>query len=46
VIDEVRDEARPGDLIMTIGAGSVWKIGEALAQAINSRLAREGGVTR
>jgi len=37
VIDEVRDEARPGDLIMTIGAGSVWKIGEALAKELKKR---------
>jgi UDP-N-acetylmuramate--alanine ligase len=26
--------ARPGDLIITIGAGSVWKIGEKLAAAL------------
>ena len=31
---EVLEDARPGDLIMTIGAGSVWKIGEALGKAI------------
>jgi UDP-N-acetylmuramate--alanine ligase len=37
VIDEVQDEARPGDLIMTIGAGSVWKIGEALAEELKKR---------
>jgi len=29
-INEVLDEARPGDLIMTIGAGSVWKVGGTL----------------
>ena len=34
VIAEILDEARPGDLIMTIGAGSVWKISEALANAL------------
>ncbi len=34
VITEILDEACPGDLIMTIGAGSVWKISEALAKAL------------
>ena len=37
VVDEILRDARPGDLIMTIGAGSVWKIGEALAAALRSR---------
>jgi UDP-N-acetylmuramate--alanine ligase len=34
VIHDILEEARPGDLILTIGAGSVWKIGEALAKAL------------
>jgi UDP-N-acetylmuramate--alanine ligase len=37
VMEELLQEARPGDLIMTIGAGSVWKIGEALAKALQER---------
>lgn len=34
VIREVLADARPEDLIMTIGAGSVWKVGDALAEAL------------
>ena len=34
VIQEVLAEARPGDIILTVGAGSVWKIGEALGEAL------------
>jgi UDP-N-acetylmuramate--alanine ligase len=37
VVKELLDDARPGDLIITIGAGSVWKIGEALASALKKR---------
>ncbi len=34
VIEEIVREAQPGDLVMTIGAGNVWKIGETLAEAL------------
>ena len=34
VIAEILQDWRPGDMIMTVGAGSVWKIGEALAEAL------------
>ena len=34
VLEELSNDARPGDLIITIGAGSVWKIGEALAKRL------------
>jgi UDP-N-acetylmuramate--alanine ligase len=44
VVQELLHAARPGDLVMTIGAGNVWKIGEALAEAIGSRAARSGVV--
>ncbi len=36
VIEEIAREAQPGDLVITIGAGNVWKVGEALAQALAS----------
>ncbi len=36
VIREVLDEARPGDLVITIGAGSVWKVAETLAEALRA----------
>jgi UDP-N-acetylmuramate--alanine ligase len=34
VVEELVKDARAGDLIITIGAGSVWKIGEAVAKAL------------
>jgi UDP-N-acetylmuramate--alanine ligase len=34
VIQEVLAEAQPGDLVLTVGAGSVWKVGEALGEAM------------
>jgi len=48
VLDELLDGARPGDLILTIGAGSVWKIGEALAGALalRGRAAQLGAAQR
>jgi UDP-N-acetylmuramate--alanine ligase len=42
VIKGILDDLRPGDLILTVGAGSVWKIGEALAVEIRNRPARLG----
>jgi UDP-N-acetylmuramate--alanine ligase len=44
VIQDVLDETRPGDLILTIGAGSVWKTGELLAASLRSRATRLGPV--
>jgi len=44
VIEEILADLRPGDLVLTIGAGSVWRIGEALAKAINDRVTRPGTV--
>lgn len=37
LLDELVREARPGDLVITIGAGSVWKIGEELAKKLAGR---------
>lgn len=42
LLEELAEQARPGDLILTIGAGSVWKIGEALAGTLRARAARPG----
>ncbi len=36
VLEELVRDALPGDLIITIGAGSVWKIGEALAKRLQN----------
>jgi UDP-N-acetylmuramate--alanine ligase len=32
---------RPGDLVLTIGAGNVWKIAEGLARKLTGEMARE-----
>jgi UDP-N-acetylmuramate--alanine ligase len=44
VIQEVLTETQPGDLILTIGAGNVWKVGEALAVELRKRTASLGAV--
>jgi UDP-N-acetylmuramate--alanine ligase len=44
VISEILPDLRRGDLVLTIGAGSVWKIAEALAKAVNDRVERSGTV--
>ena len=36
VMDGILADLRSGDLILTVGAGSVWRIGDALAEAIRS----------
>ncbi len=35
-VERILAEARPGDLVLTIGAGSVWKVAEALSEALRS----------
>jgi UDP-N-acetylmuramate--alanine ligase len=37
LIEDLLNNSRPGDLIITIGAGSVWKIGEALVRELGAR---------
>jgi UDP-N-acetylmuramate--alanine ligase len=41
-IDGVLGDARPGDLVMTIGAGNVWRLGEALAKELHARGEKAG----
>jgi UDP-N-acetylmuramate--alanine ligase len=36
-IEGVLRQARPGDLILTIGAGSIWKVSETLAEELRRR---------
>lgn len=42
VVARLRDEVRPGDLVLTIGAGDVWKVAEALAAHLRQGPARRG----
>jgi UDP-N-acetylmuramate--alanine ligase len=44
LIEELASTVEPGDLVLTIGAGSVWRVGEALAEAFRSRFTRSGTV--
>ncbi len=37
LMEELLASARPGDLLITIGAGNVWKVGEALAKELGVR---------
>ncbi len=42
-IKEVLEKAQPGDLILTIGAGSIWKTSETLAEALRARAGKSAG---
>ncbi len=42
LIEELASTVEPGDLVLTIGAGSVWKVGEALAEVLRGRPAPSG----
>jgi UDP-N-acetylmuramate-alanine ligase len=46
VTNEILADLHPGDLVLTIGAGPVWKIAESLAKAVNERVERPGTVKR
>jgi UDP-N-acetylmuramate--alanine ligase len=43
VIEEVLAEVSASDLVLTIGAGSVWRIADALAAGLSDRVTRVGG---
>jgi UDP-N-acetylmuramate--alanine ligase len=43
VVQAVLEDLRPGDLILTVGAGNVGRIADALAEAIRGRSVRYGG---
>ncbi len=36
VVREVLADARPGDLVLTVGAGTVWKIADTLAESLKA----------
>jgi UDP-N-acetylmuramate--alanine ligase len=37
LVDQLLPRLRPGDMVFTLGAGDVWKIGEALIQRLRER---------
>ncbi|TKH46878.1 UDP-N-acetylmuramate--L-alanine ligase [Paenibacillus terrae] len=37
VIDELKDRLQPGDLVLTMGAGDIWKAGDALARHLREQ---------
>ncbi len=43
VIRNVLADARPGDLVLTVGAGSVWKVAELLVKAMGSQVPSGAG---
>jgi UDP-N-acetylmuramate-alanine ligase len=43
-IKGVLEDLRPGDMILTVGAGSVGRIGDTLAETIRGRSVRQGAV--
>ncbi|TAM80644.1 MAG: UDP-N-acetylmuramate--L-alanine ligase [Acidobacteria bacterium] len=44
VTAEILADLHPGDLVLTIGAGPVWKIAETLAKAVNESVEHSGTV--
>jgi len=44
VVNEILADLHPGDLVLTIGAGPVWKIAKTLASAVNNRIGSPGTV--
>lgn len=41
-VEQILAELRPGDLVITMGAGNVWKVGEALAETLQRQPAESG----
>lgn len=44
VTSEILADLHPGDLVLTIGAGTVWRIAEALSKAVNEGVEHPGTV--
>jgi UDP-N-acetylmuramate--alanine ligase len=43
VVTYLEERVRPGDLVLTIGAGDVWRIGDALVSRLRARAAEVAG---
>lgn len=43
VVGYLEERVRPGDLVLTIGAGDVWRIGDALVSRLRTRAAEVAG---
>jgi UDP-N-acetylmuramate--alanine ligase len=39
LVEEVMPIVRPGDIVITLGAGSIWEVSEAIAKALKERVA-------
>jgi UDP-N-acetylmuramate--alanine ligase len=37
VAEAILPELRPGDLVITLGAGDIWRVGEELLQRLRAR---------
>ncbi len=37
VVEHLLATVRPGDIVITLGAGNVWQVGAQLAEALNRR---------
>ena len=42
IAERIASVARPGDVVITQGAGSVWRVGEALLKKLEARAAAKG----
>jgi UDP-N-acetylmuramate--alanine ligase len=42
-IEQIAAESRPGDVVITLGAGDVWKLGDAVLERLRQRAGVAGG---
>ena len=42
-VDQVLAEARAGDVVITLGAGDVWKLGDSILERLRQRTGVAGG---
>ncbi len=42
-VEQIAAEARPGDVVITLGAGDVWKLGDAVLERLRQRTGVAGG---
>lgn len=37
MLSDLKDRVKEGDLVLTMGAGDIWKVGAALAQLLQKK---------